>query len=147
MVRSLTQQVGHHCVPVLGIVDGAQHARVLGKGEAVVEGVGHPRQLHIEGKRVYRLAVLVLLAQLLEVVGIDVIKPVALVAQVDATEITLAEFLGALEQAPGDIKSVEIAFVGVADVEGQFLFRIVPGLCDLNIDAVVGRIEVLEFDA
>ena len=72
----LAQQVGHHGVPVLGIGDAAEHALMGGEGEAVVEGVGHPRQLDVEADGVQRLAVLVLLAQLLEVIGIDVVEAV-----------------------------------------------------------------------
>ena len=143
----LAQQVGHHGVPVLGIGDAAEHALMGGEGEAVVEGVGHPRQLDVEADGVQRLAVLVLLAQLLEVIGIDVVEAVALVTQVDAREVAFAQLLGALQQATGDVKAVEAALVGLAHVEGQLLGGIEPGLPHLDVDAVVGRVKVLELHA
>ena len=117
------------------------------KGEAVVEGIGYLRQFHIEIQRVQRLAGLVLLSQLPEIVGIDIVQPVALVAQVDAAIVAVAQLLGTLLQAPRDVKAVKTALVGLAHIEGQFLKRVVPGLRHLDVDAVVGGVEILELDA
>ena len=117
------------------------------EGQAVVERVGHLRQFDIQAQRVQRLARLVLLTQLLEVLGIDVVQAVTLVAQIDAREIAIAQFLGTLQQAAGDVKAVKVAFIGLTHVEGQFLHGVVPGLHHLDVDAVVGGVQVLEFDA
>ena len=65
----------------MGIRDTAEHAFMGREGEAVVEGVGHLGQLHIQAQGVQRLARLVLLAQGFEVLGIDVVQAVALVTR------------------------------------------------------------------
>ena len=116
-VCHLAEQVGHHRVPVLGIRDAAEHALMDGKGETVVEGVSDLWQPHVEAQGVEGLAVFVLLSQLLEVVGVDVIEAVALVAQVDARKVVVTQLLRALQQAAGDVEAIKVALIGFADIK------------------------------